>query len=84
MLNPISKAIKLKLELLNCYKGCTFVLVRVATQENLVMCASVQVFDKERVTSYLDVEFLPMNVTFDGMSTSLRVCVGLGRNGNYK
>lgn len=57
---------------------CTFVVVRVATEENLVIFVRVQVFDKERVTSYLDVEFLPMNVTFDGISTSLRVCVQLG------
>lgn len=46
----------------------------VSTQENLVT-PCVLVFDKERVTPYRDVEFLPMNVTFDGIST-LPVRVG--------
>lgn len=44
------------------------VCVCVSTRENLVIFVRVLVFDKERVTSYRDVEFLPMNVTFGGIS----------------
>lgn len=60
-----------------CYKSFYTCVSSCCYAGNLVTCVRVQVFDKERVTSYLDVEFLPMNVTFDGISMSLRVWVGL-------